>query len=124
MRSRNRFEEVYKNGKKISSTDRKVKAVFLISSKKSENLVNIAVTVSSKSGNSIWRNRFKRLIKELLKSEINFLAEIASQKGLELMVVFSPFEINQAGNKKLSVDDVRPAVSDLLSNIKKAIYIN
>jgi ribonuclease P protein component len=123
LKSENDIETVYKRGKVIISEDRKIKASYL-SVVNSTSLVRVATTVSSKTGNSVWRNRLKRIIRESLTQEKVFLREIVSKNKSELSIIFSPYKINQVSLQQLFLKDIKPAVTDILIKINKATNWN
>jgi ribonuclease P protein component len=119
LKSESGIETVYKKGKVIMSGDRKIKASYL-SVNKPANRARVAITASSKTGNSVWRNRLKRIIRESLAQEKVFLKEIVFKNKLELSIIFSPYKINQVNHKQLFLKDIKPAVMDILMKINKA----
>jgi len=123
LKSENDIETVYKRGKVIISEDRKIKASYL-SVDNSTSRVRVATTVSSKTGNSVWRNRLKRIIRESLTQEKVFLREIVSKNKSELSIIFSPYKINQVSLQQLFLKDIKPAVTDILIKINKATNWN
>ncbi|MGB5289728.1 MAG: ribonuclease P protein component [Ignavibacteriaceae bacterium] len=108
------FENIYGFGKTVFSNDRKVKANYLFTIHKNQTSLNYAVAVSSKNGNSVWRSRFKRLIRESIRAEIIQTGEIILPGDSSLSIIFSPGVINQSSCEKIFLKDIRPAVSDLL----------
>jgi len=118
LKSENDIEAVYKNGNVIISTDRKLKAIHL-SSGSITNQIRIAVTVSSKAGNSVWRNRLKRIIRESLRLEKEILNEIVFKNKSGLSIIFSQYRINQVNHKRLFLKDIKPAVTDILDKLRK-----
>lgn len=123
LKSANEIEAVYKNGNVIISTDRKLKANHL-SSKSITNQIKIAVTVSSKVGSSVWRNRLKRIIRESLRLEKEILKEIVFKQKSEFSIIFSQYRINQVNHKRLFLKDIKPAVTDILNKLSKATIRN
>jgi ribonuclease P protein component len=109
---------VYKMGRVIISTDRKLKVNHLYSNSETDQ-VKIAVSVSSKAGNSVWRNRFKRIVRESLRQEEKILKEIVFKNKLELSIIFSPYRINQTNNQRMFLKDIKPSVIDILNKISK-----
>ena len=109
---------VYKMGRVIISTDRKLKVNHLYSNSETDQ-VKIAVSVSSKAGNSVWRNRFKRIVRESLRQEEKILKEIVFKNKLELSIIFSPYRINQTNNRRMFLEDIKPSVIDILNKISK-----
>jgi len=123
LKRANDIEAVYKNGNVIISTDRKLKASHL-SSESITNQIRIAVTVSSKAGSSVWRNRLKRIIRESLRLEKDILKEIVFKKKSELSIIFSQYRINQVNQKRLFLKDIKPAVTDILNKLSKTTSRN
>jgi ribonuclease P protein component len=105
-------------GRVIISTDRKLKVNYLYSNSQTDQ-VKIAVSVSSKAGNSVWRNRLKRIIRESLRQEEEILKEIVFKNKLELSIIFSPHRINQTNNQRMFLEDIKPSVIDILNKISK-----
>ena len=123
LKRANDIEAVYKNGNVIISTDRKLRASHL-SSESITNQIRIAVTVSSKAGSSVWRNRLKRIIRESLRLEKDILKEIVFKKKSELSIIFSQYRINQVNQKHLFLKDIKPAVTDILNKLSKTTSRN
>ncbi len=98
LKNENDIEIVYKKGKVIISDDRKIKACYL-SIVNATSRAKITTAVSSKTGNSVWRNRLKRIIRESLTQEKLFLKEIVFNNKLELSIIFSPDKINQISHQ-------------------------
>jgi ribonuclease P protein component len=123
IKNKKELVKIYKFGKTVFSNDRKLKANYLFSAEENQPNVNYAVAVSSKNGKSVWRNRFKRLVRESIKIEIFHLNEIVLVSNSNLSVIFSPGSINQSNCKKIFLKDIKPSIIDLLSKIKTAVVI-
>ena len=113
------FELVYKTGCVIISEDKKIKAKYLFENKDTNNTVKIGLSVVSKKGNSVWRNRIKRILRESLRIDWEILQSIMEIKNANLLIVFSPYSINQANSKKNFLKEIKPAVIDILKRIGK-----
>lgn len=123
LKSENEIAAVYKKGKVIISLDRKLKASHL-SSERITHQIRFAITVSSKAGNSVWRNRLKRIIREALKQENDLLKEIIFNNKSELSIIFSPYRVNQINLRHPFLSDIKPAVTDILSKLSKTTIKN
>lgn len=123
LKNKNDIELVYKKGYVIISADRKLKANY-ISIDSETKKVKTAVSVSSKAGNSVWRNRLKRLIRESLRQEELILKEIVFKNKLELSIIFSPYRINKTNLANPIIKEVKPAVTDILNKISKTSVRN
>ena len=119
IKSRETIRKIYKYGKTIISTDKRVKAIYYFEYNLSLPKIKYAVTISSKSGNSVWRNRFKRLVRESVFAEFEIIKEAVLRLKLNVEIIFSPSLINQQNNKKIFLADIRPAVLDIFVNLKK-----
>ena len=123
LKNKNDIELVYKKGYVIISADRKLKANY-ISIDSETKKVKTAVSVSSKAGNSVWRNRLKRLIRESLRQEELILKETVFKNKLELSIIFSPYRINKTNLANPILKEVKPAVTDILNKISKTSVRN
>jgi ribonuclease P protein component len=117
IKSKKEFELVYSRGEVLFSPSNKLKAIFFID--KNPDIIGIktAFAVSRKSGNAVWRNRIKRLLREsyrINKLEIN---NACRSKKMKLLLVFSPGALNQINNKKIFLKDIMNDVNDLLIQI-------
>jgi ribonuclease P protein component len=118
LKNKNEIESVYKKGRVIISSDRILKANY-ISRDSETNKVKIAVSISSKAGNSVWRNRLKRIIRESIRQEVLVLKEIVLINKLELSIIFSPYRINKTSLHHPFLKEIKPAVADILNMISK-----
>lgn len=123
LKNKNDIELVYKKGYIIISADRKLKANY-ISIDSETKKVKTAVSVSSKMGNSVWRNRLKRLIRESLRQEGLILKDTVFKNKLELSIIFSPYRINKTNLANPILKEVKPAVTDILNKISKTSVRN
>lgn len=123
LKNKNDIELVYKKGYVIISADRKLKANY-ISIDSETKKVKTAVSVSSKAGNSVWRNRLKRLIRESLRQEGLILKDTVFKNKLELSIIFSPYRINKTNLANPILKEVKPAVTDILNKISKTSVRN
>jgi len=123
LKNKNDIELVYKKGYVIISADRKLKANY-ISIDSETKKVKTAVSVSSKAGNSVWRNRLKRLIRESLRQEELILKETVFKNKLELAIIFSPYRINKTKLAHPILKEVKPAVTDILNKLSKTSVRN
>jgi ribonuclease P protein component len=121
LRNNGDFELIYKRGNQIISTDKKLKVMYFIDSEGEEPTIKIGLSVSSRKGNSVWRNRVKRIIKETLRSYEDILEETLNQINTGLSIIFSPHSIDQNNHRKIFRKDIQPAVIDILTKMKKEL---
>ncbi|MGA8264226.1 MAG: ribonuclease P protein component [Ignavibacteriaceae bacterium] len=118
IKSRKDFEEIFSNGKTFFSSDRKIKVTYLIAERSDKTGIVFSAAVFKKAGKAVWRNRAKRLIKEAYRLNKKVIKETAIERGLLLMLVFSPSTLNEKQNKKLYIADVMPGVKEILLKLK------
>ena len=104
--------------KTIFSSDKKIKAIYLIANKTDKTGTIFSAAVYKKAGKAVWRNRVKRLIRESYRVNKNIIKETAINKGLLLMLVLSPNALNEKKNKKLYLADIMPDVKEILLKLK------
>lgn len=115
------FELFFSSGKFVPSANKKIKAIFLVEVNDETPGIKIAAAVSKKQGNAVWRNKFKRLVKESYRLNKEILTGTCLEKKLLLNIIFSPFSLNQKNNKKIYLDDVRSDMVEILTKIKSRL---
>ena len=113
------FKLVYKLGRVIISEDKKLMAKYYFSKSGGNITIKIGLSVVSKKGISVWRNRMKRILRESLRTDREILRNIIEQKNEDLLIIFSPYSINQTNSKKIFLKDIKPSVLDILKRIEK-----
>jgi len=119
LKSDRDFELVFKKGLTIISSDKKLKARYLYIDKSENIKVKAGLSVISKKGNSVWRNRVKRILRETLRKEFEKLLAIAKQKNDDLLIIFSPYLIDQNNSKKIYYEDIKIPVLEILTRLKE-----
>ncbi len=115
------FNLVYTKGKVIYSPAKKIKATYYHEDNRENAGVKVAFAVYKKAGKAVWRNRVKRLLREAYRLNKSALVKTAIDKGKFLLIVFSPYGIEQKRNKKIYLKDIMPEVIDLMNIIKQDI---
>ena len=118
IKSKNEFDFIYSTGEILFSFSNKLKAVILIRNEKEEAVIKTAFAVSKKSGNAVWRNRVKRLLRESFRLNKEIVKPEVLSKKLCLLMVLSPNTINQKNYKKICLKDIMNDVIDLLNQIR------
>ncbi|MCJ7552841.1 MAG: ribonuclease P protein component [Ignavibacteriaceae bacterium] len=121
IKSKKEFDRIYEFGKTIYSSDKKLKAIFLCDRAVDNPGVKIAIAISKKAGNAVWRNRVKRLIKESYRLNKESLISKIKEKNILLRIIFSANHLNENRNKRLKLQYILTTVLDLLSVIKNEI---
>jgi len=123
LKKENDFRLVYKNGQSLVSQDKKLKAKYFFLDDEDNDKVKAGISVSSDKGNSVWRNRIKRILRESIRNEKETLLKIAKQKNSELLLIFSPYLINQNNFKQISFRDLSEATSSILNGLKESALL-
>ena len=121
IKSKRDFENIFKSGNTIYSPDNKLKAIYIFQKNSKKCGVKIATAVFKKSGNAVWRNRIKRLLRVSYRLNKQFLTETCLNKNILLKVVFSPNTINQNNTRTVKLNDIQSAVADIISKINKTL---
>jgi len=122
IKSKRDFENIFKSGNTIYSPDNKLKAIYIFQKNSKKCGVKIATAVFKKSGNAVWRNRVKRLLRVSYRLNKQFLTETCLNKNILLKVVFSLNTINQNNTRTVKLNDIQSAVADIISKINKTLY--
>jgi ribonuclease P protein component len=121
LKSRKDYEELYSKGVAIFSSTKKIKAVYIIDQNSNETGIRISVTVGRKSGNAVWRNRVKRLLRESYRLNKYVLLKKIEDLNFYMRIIFSPYTINMKKNKEIYLKEIMPDVIEIMSNISSDI---
>jgi len=120
LKSKNEIELVYKNGQTMVSKDKKLRAKYFFADNKDVNeKVKAGLSVSSDKGNSVWRNRMKRILRELIRKEKEVFLSVAKQKNTDFLIIFSPHSIDQGNFNKITLKDITSPMTDILNKLTK-----
>ncbi len=119
IKSKKEFDLVYSEGEVVFSSSLRLKAAFYIDRNSDTAGIKTAYAVSRKSGNAVWRNRFKRLLRESFRLNKIDLCNYCTENKIGLLLIFSSNTLNQKKNKKLSLKDIMPDVLDLMDKLRK-----
>lgn len=121
IKNKKDFEKIYTSGTVILTSDKKIKAIFLIENDAENPGVKIAAAVSKKAGGAVWRNRIKRLFKEAYRTNKARIILTSGNKKKQVKIVFSSNRLNQYRNKNIMLKDVLPGVSEILEIINSRL---
>lgn len=115
------FFKIFTEGQVLYSSENKLKANYFIESSVNDFGVKAAFVVSKKTGNAVWRNRVKRLLRVAYRLNKSALIEQCDIKNKKLLVAFSPNTFNQKKNKKLNLDFIYSDFLSLVEQLKEKI---
>lgn len=118
IKSRKDFEKIFSNGKTIFSSDKKIKAIYILEKNNDTAGVKISVAVNKKAGKAVWRNRVKRLLKEAYRLNKEMIAGAALKKNFLLKMIFSLNNFTEKKNKKISLSEIMSGMTDILAKIE------
>ncbi len=121
IKSKNDFKNIYTSGRLIISSDKKIKAIFIVEQNSNQPGVQIAAAVHHKVGIAVWRNRAKRLIREAYRLNKHILSELTTKNNVLLKIVFSTYVLNEKKNKNLKLNDIVPGVTEIMLKLKSSI---
>jgi ribonuclease P protein component len=117
IKSRKDFEEIFSKGITLYSSTKKIRAVYIIDQGINESGIKTTFVVSRKSGNAVWRNRVKRLLREAFRLNKQILIIKAEDFSFFIRIIFSPYSINMRKNKNIYLNDIIPDVIEIMSRI-------
>lgn len=117
IKSRKDFELLFLKGKLIFSHNCKLKALYFIEKNSESPGVKIASVVFKKAGPAPWRNRIKRLIKEVYRLNKYLLLDKAMESGTNLKIIFSCNLLNFKNYRKVCYKDIYPDMFELINKI-------
>ncbi|MBU0560230.1 MAG: ribonuclease P protein component [Bacteroidetes bacterium] len=113
------FQTVYSAGRTIISNSRFFKAIFYLEHSEEESGIKVAFAVHKKSGNAVWRNKVRRLLREAFRSNKKILGGFPADQ--KMLLVFSNYSLNKKKHPKLKLNDLLPSVIELMNKIKAVI---
>lgn len=121
IKSKKEFDRIYKTGKTIYSSDRKIKALFIMDRTNENPGVKIVAAISKKAGNAVWRNRVRRLIKESYRLNKQDILTKCQEKKIVLKIIFSANFLNEKNNKTIKYDELSKPVLEIINKIENEI---
>ena len=121
IKSKKDFENIFKSGNIVYSSDNKIKAVYIYNKNSKKRGVKIATAVFKKSGNAVWRNRIKRLIRVSYRLNKKNITKTCSDKKILLKIVFSLNTINQNNTQNVKLNDLQSSIEDIISKMNSTL---
>ncbi len=125
IKSKKIFERTLLFGNKISSKSNKLKCSFILENlnpdSPEKNYIQIAFAINRKSGKAVWRNRVKRVLREIYRLNKHTLQNSLLLKSKHLYLIILLNRLNEKVKKKVRYKDLESDVLELFESIKKEI---
>ena len=121
VKLKNDFQKIYTRGNVLYSSQNKVKVIYYLESSVNESGIKAAFVVSKRAGNAVWRNRVKRLFRVAYRNHKIPLKQVCVSNNLQVLLSFSPNNLNQKQNKKINLDFILDDFMELLEKVKYKI---
>lgn len=125
LTGRTLFQELFSQGRSILSEKEKLRAIYIVSETprivSTQIFVQFAPAVPKKCGKAFWRNRLKRLLKEAYRHEKEIIIEACKAQNKKLLLVMMPVAFSQKKTPVISLQDVQPYVTSLLTKLKRVV---
>ncbi len=121
LKNKKYFELIFSSGRTIFSSDKSVRAAYIIEAGGEQQGIKVAFAVGKKLGFAVWRNRVKRLLRESYRLNKGELLTFCKENKILVKVVLSPNLINQKKARLIYLNDLLPGVADVLSRIKRTL---
>lgn len=86
-----------------------------------KNYIQVAFAVSRKSGKAVWRNRFKRLLREIYRLNKYMLIDSLKINSRHAYLIISSFKLNEKNTPRLKYRELEKDVLEIFEMIKKEI---
>ena len=119
IKSKKEFELVYTSGEKVLSARKLLKAHIYAESSPDYSFVKVAFGINKRTGKAFWRNRIRRILKECYRLNKSGIVKLAELKNKKLLIVFSPYNLDQKKCNKPTFGQFESDFIDLLNKIER-----
>ena len=117
IKSKKEIDLIFSKGQILLSSDKRIKAICLVSKSAIKLELKTVFAVSKRAGNAVWRNRIKRLMRIALHDNAGLLRHQTYQTNKSLSVVLSTFGLNKIKYPKPKLSMIMPSMNDLCKKL-------
>lgn len=117
LKSTKDIKKLFSQGEVLLSENFIVKAHVLLEPNDKFD-IKFAVGVSKKAGNAVWRNRFKRLVREYFRLNKNLLN---FYKPVKILIMITPLRLNQKKNGHLTLAFISNDMKHIFELIREKV---
>jgi ribonuclease P protein component len=122
LKSKKTFEGTLLSGKKLYSENQTIRCFYQIKNF-SDVRIQAAFIIGKKNGTAVWRNRFKRILREIFRLNKHKIISLLEKKEKSLFVIFSSHRLQQMQNKSLCYRDLESEMIGMMNVIQKEIEL-
>ncbi|HVO74693.1 MAG TPA: ribonuclease P protein component [Ignavibacteriaceae bacterium] len=120
IKSKKDFEKIFSEGEILFSSDKKIRALYIIEQKPPAAGIKIGTAVKKQYGNAVWRNRIKRLLKESFRLNKDGLVSSCTEKNILIKIIFA-FIQSSSDLKTPRLMDIMPGVLEVMYILRKRL---
>ena len=120
IKSKKDFEKIFSAGEVLFSSDKKIRANYIIEPISDTAGAKMSAAVNKHFGTAVWRNRIKRLLKESYRLNKDILVRSCIEKNVLIKIVFA-FTLTSKDIKAARLNDIMPGVVEIMRKIQKRL---
>ena len=120
IKSKKDFEKIFSAGESIFSSDKKIRANYIIEHIPQVAGAKIGVTVNKRFGKAVWRNRIKRLLKESFRLNKEILIRSCIEKNILIKIIFA-FIVTSKEIETARLNDIMPGIVEVMRKIQQRL---
>ncbi|MGE5797240.1 MAG: ribonuclease P protein component, partial [Ignavibacteria bacterium] len=120
IKSKKDFKTIFSAGETLFSSDKIIRATYIIEQIPEAPGVKIGVAVNKHYGTAVWRNRIKRLLKESFRLNKEFLIHSCIEKNILVKIVFA-FTLTSKDIEAARLNNIMPGIVEVMQKLQKRL---